>query len=298
MHRCARALRPSRDDRRCRRPWWIAAAVLGLWCMAGTSSAGEDAPDNPWIGIVSYYDKREGVTWHESEQDYLTAYDFRAWPAIGTGDDGRMSLALRAARKSDKGIGLKSLEIRVDGASSTFPLKRVDIDRRGCRVVEKFTLNDQEALVRSIAAAQVVEFVVTGILSTDTHRLNELDFDDFRRMVSAHDRPKPPEHSRPPEEASPPELHATNPELIPSTKVDPIFPLQARKKVARGLVIMQAIIHKDGSLGDIKLLRSTACDCGFEAAAMSAVTQWRYKPATQNGKPVDVYFTIEVSFVE
>ena len=28
-----------------------------------------------------------------------------------------------------------------------------------------------------------------------------------------------------------------------------------------------------------------------------AVTQWRYKPGVQNGRPVDVYFTIVVDFV-
>ena len=31
-------------------------------------------------------------------------------------------------------------------------------------------------------------------------------------------------------------------------------------------------------------------------AAVDAVTAWRFEPATLNGKPVDVYFTITVQF--
>ena len=34
----------------------------------------------------------------------------------------------------------------------------------------------------------------------------------------------------------------------------------------------------------------------LEEAAISAVQQWRYQAALQNGKPVEVYFTIVVDF--
>jgi protein TonB len=99
-----------------------------------------------------------------------------------------------------------------------------------------------------------------------------------------------------PGEPSAPAGTATIPELIPSTKVAPVFPPQALEKVAKGQVILQAVVRKDGTLGDFTVLRSTACDCGFEAAALAAVAQWRYKPAAIDGEPVEIYFTIEVNF--
>ncbi len=61
-------------------------------------------------------------------------------------------------------------------------------------------------------------------------------------------------------------------------------------------MILQAIIHSDGSVGDVEVLRTNRPNMGFEDAAIAAVTQWRYKPALQNGKPVEVYFTVFVDF--
>ncbi|MEW5805847.1 MAG: energy transducer TonB [Acidobacteriota bacterium] len=88
----------------------------------------------------------------------------------------------------------------------------------------------------------------------------------------------------------------TNPELIPETKLLPVYPELARKAKIEGSVILQAVIKKDGTVGDIVILRSPGAKLGFEEAAAEAVKKWRYKPALQNGRPVDVYFTVEVNF--
>ena len=88
----------------------------------------------------------------------------------------------------------------------------------------------------------------------------------------------------------------TNPEIIPETKIEPIYPELARRARLEGNVILQAIVYKDGTVGDIELLRTSRPGVGFEDAAVEAVAQWRYHPATQNEKPVDVYFTIIVTF--
>ena len=49
-------------------------------------------------------------------------------------------------------------------------------------------------------------------------------------------------------------------------------------------------------MGDIEVLRCNRPNMGFEDSAVEAVSQWRYKPALQNGKPVEVYFTVFVEF--
>jgi len=51
-----------------------------------------------------------------------------------------------------------------------------------------------------------------------------------------------------------------------------------------------------GSVGEIEILNCNRAGMGFEESALAAVAQWRYEPARQNGKPVDVYFTVSVTF--
>ena len=88
----------------------------------------------------------------------------------------------------------------------------------------------------------------------------------------------------------------TNPRLIEETKVQPEYPELARVARLEGNVILQAIIHSDGSVGELEILRCNRPNMGFENAALSAVTQWRYEPATQGGRPIEVYFTVFVEF--
>jgi protein TonB len=88
----------------------------------------------------------------------------------------------------------------------------------------------------------------------------------------------------------------TNPVLIPETRIEPVYPELARVARLEGNVILQAIIGADGSVQDIEVLRCNRPNMGFEEAAIEAVQQWRYKPALQNGRPVEVYFTVFVEF--
>lgn len=88
----------------------------------------------------------------------------------------------------------------------------------------------------------------------------------------------------------------SNPVKIEALSPKPEFPEIARRARLMGEVTLQAICYKDGTVGDIQVLRSSRPGVGFEEKAIEAVKQWRYEPATQNGKPVDVFFTIVVNF--
>jgi protein TonB len=90
--------------------------------------------------------------------------------------------------------------------------------------------------------------------------------------------------------------NVSNPVLIESTKIDPEYPELARVARVDGQVILQAIVRKDGSVGDVSVIRVNRPNLGFEESAVKAVAQWRYEPALQNGKPVEVYFTVVVDF--
>ncbi len=68
----------------------------------------------------------------------------------------------------------------------------------------------------------------------------------------------------------------------------------ARKARLQGLVIVQAIIDKNGEVTNVKVLKGLVM--GLSEAAVSAIKQWKFKPATLRGKPVDVYYNLTVNF--
>ncbi len=86
----------------------------------------------------------------------------------------------------------------------------------------------------------------------------------------------------------------TEPVLV--HRVRPVYPEKAKKRRIEGKVIFQIVIREDGTVGEVKVLKEPAADLGFREAAVAAVKQWRYRPATKDGKPVPVYFTVVVKF--
>jgi TonB family protein len=92
------------------------------------------------------------------------------------------------------------------------------------------------------------------------------------------------------------EKDVTNPTPIDTAMVRPVFPERARSQITEARVVLQVVVRRDGSVTDIETIRSSAKGYGFEEAAIAAVQEWRYRPATRNGVPVDVSFTIKVTF--
>jgi protein TonB len=82
------------------------------------------------------------------------------------------------------------------------------------------------------------------------------------------------------------------PELI--NRVEPPYPEIARRARIEGVVILEAVITKTGTVEEVKVLR--ALHPVMDQAAINAVKKWKYKPATLNGRPVKVYFTVTVTF--
>jgi protein TonB len=82
------------------------------------------------------------------------------------------------------------------------------------------------------------------------------------------------------------------PELI--TKVQPVYPEIARKARVQGVVIVEAIIDKQGNVVEGRILRGLPM--GVSEAAVAAIHKWKYRPAILNGRPVSVYLTVTVTF--
>lgn len=77
-------------------------------------------------------------------------------------------------------------------------------------------------------------------------------------------------------------------------KVDPAYPLQLMRENVAGTVILYAVIHADGTVGNVRILRGV--DDRIDQFASQAIAQWQFQPATKNGTPVDVEATFQIPF--
>ena len=75
--------------------------------------------------------------------------------------------------------------------------------------------------------------------------------------------------------------------------IQPVYPLAARLENVQGSVEVVATIGKDGVP---RGLRATRGDSRLAAAAIAAISGWRYKPAMVDGRPEATPITIIVNF--
>jgi protein TonB len=87
---------------------------------------------------------------------------------------------------------------------------------------------------------------------------------------------------------------ANPPSLV--RRVAPVYPEEARRRDIEGLVLLEAILDRDGSIEpSVKVLRSIPL---LDAEAIAAVRQWRFRPARNKaGEPLRVILEIPIRFV-
>ena len=76
-------------------------------------------------------------------------------------------------------------------------------------------------------------------------------------------------------------------------KVQPAYPPLARQARIQGVVVLQALIGKDGSITGLHVVSGHPM---LTNAALEAVKEWKYKPYFLNGEPVEVETQINVNF--
>lgn len=84
----------------------------------------------------------------------------------------------------------------------------------------------------------------------------------------------------------------TRPEKISGP--NPQYTEIARKARIQGVVIVEAIIDKTGRVRHVRVLKPLPM--GLDQSAVEAVSQWKFKPATLHGRPVDVYYNLTINF--
>src|SRR5258708_636587 len=74
-----------------------------------------------------------------------------------------------------------------------------------------------------------------------------------------------------------------------------ILALKHRSAGVSGIVILHAIISKDGKPLSLRFMNSQI-HADLARSAVEAVSQWRYTPTLLNGEPIEVDTTIMVNF--
>jgi periplasmic protein TonB len=85
----------------------------------------------------------------------------------------------------------------------------------------------------------------------------------------------------------------TNPTLIKQT--NPAYTSDAMRSKITGIVVLEAVVLADGTVGDVRVLKSL--DRGLDQEAIKAAKMWLFTPARdREGKPVPVIASLELTF--
>jgi protein TonB len=82
---------------------------------------------------------------------------------------------------------------------------------------------------------------------------------------------------------------------VPIRKADPKYPPDLIKAHVQGEVVLYAIIRKDGSVDSIQVVREL--DPQLDQNAIQALSEWKFRPATRAGRPVDVEAVVHIPFL-
>jgi TonB family protein len=81
---------------------------------------------------------------------------------------------------------------------------------------------------------------------------------------------------------------------VPVKKVDPKYPPTLVSERVEGEVVLYAVIRKDGSVGEIQLVRGV--DDQLDTNAKEALEQWRFRPGAKAGEPVELEAIVHIPF--
>lgn len=78
--------------------------------------------------------------------------------------------------------------------------------------------------------------------------------------------------------------------------VKPQYTDEARAAKIQGTVRLDAVVLKDGTVGDVSVTQSLDTVHGLDEQAVKAIKQWIFDPGKKEGKPVPVRVGVEMTF--
>lgn len=81
---------------------------------------------------------------------------------------------------------------------------------------------------------------------------------------------------------------------VATTKVDPAYPAQLMHDGVEGTVILYAVIRKDGTVADVRVLHGL--EGHLDENARAALLRWRFRPGMKNGEAVDLEAVVQIPY--
>ncbi len=78
------------------------------------------------------------------------------------------------------------------------------------------------------------------------------------------------------------------PSVLKGKGDNPKYTDAARKARVEGMVEIEAVVLADGSVGDVRVIKSIDALFGLDDEAVKAFKQWKFSPATKFGQPTAV----------
>jgi TonB family protein len=81
---------------------------------------------------------------------------------------------------------------------------------------------------------------------------------------------------------------------VPTKKVDPKYPPTLAADHVEGEIVLYGVIRRDGSIDSVQLVRGL--DPELDANSVSALSQWKFRPATRENTPVELEAIVHIPF--
>ena len=81
---------------------------------------------------------------------------------------------------------------------------------------------------------------------------------------------------------------------VPVRTRPPEYPSQLKRDGVSGMVVVNVVIEADGSVADVEIRKSTNSE--FDAPALEAVKNWRFKPAKKDGNAIRSKVALPLKF--
>src|SRR4051812_11415380 len=157
---------------------------------------------------------------------------------------------------------------------------------------------DEAGRRQMLAAFLLVTISVysTGEISTRPRQQGPLKQASTRPdpVTSARPNAIEPDQQWPPAGVFRPGGEVTPPQV--TKEVAPNYTPAAMKAKVQGLVSMEAVVLTDGTVGDVRIVRSLDTQHGLDEEAIKTLKKFRFTPGKKNGAAVPVIAEVQMSF--
>jgi TonB family protein len=79
-------------------------------------------------------------------------------------------------------------------------------------------------------------------------------------------------------------------------RVEPNYPSAAKRDKLQGSVDLQVVVLANGTVGDVRVVKSLDRITGLDDEAVNAARKWLFRPAMKDGQPVEKTVTLVMDF--